>query len=213
MDKDLEKMFDLKIEQIKRNALAKQFDFTCLKNSAELIEFIRTSIPAGSSIGLGGSQTLIDSGLLPLLYQMDFNIYDRYKDGLTAEEKNELHRDTFHADYYLTSSNAITTDCSLYNIDGTGNRVASMIFGPKHVYVICGLNKIFDNEQSAIDHVRNVAAVANCLRLHRDTPCTKIGYCVDCNSEDRICSSFVRIARSNTKNRIHIIIVKENLGY
>ena len=130
-----------------------------------------------------------------------------------GKERDDLLREAFSSDYFITSSNAISMDGALYNIDGTGNRVAAMCFGPKNVLVICGLNKICENEEDAKYRVRNIAAVANTIRFNKNAPCTKIGYCVNCECEDRICDSFVKIDRSHVEGRIHIIFVKENLGF
>ena len=101
----------------------------------------------------------------------------------------------------------------LYNIDFTGNRVASMIFGPKEVLVIAGRNKIFDSEASAIEHVRNVACPANCARLNRNTPCIQTGKCVDCSSEGKLCSAYVKMGYQKIKNRVKVIILNGEYGY
>ena len=113
---------------------------------------------------------------------------------------------------YLTSSNAIDRNGNLYNIDGNGNRVAAMIYGPKKVIVIVGMNKIFDDEDSAIQHIKNISCPANALRLHKNTPCVQVGKCVDCQSDDRICSAYVKIARQPL-SRMTVLVINEELGY
>ena len=101
----------------------------------------------------------------------------------------------------------------LYNIDGNGNRVAAMVYGPKDVYVVTGVNKIFETEEEAIAHIKNVSAPANAIRLHRQTGCAVTGKCVNCMSDQRICSSYVKLAHQRNKDRIHVIIMRQELGY
>lgn len=107
----------------------------------------------------------------------------------------------------------MTTDGCLYNIDGNGNRVAAMIYGPKDVYVVAGVNKIFESEEEAIDHIKNVSAPANAIRLNRQTGCAVTGKCVNCMADQRICASYVKLARQGNKDRIHVIIMRQELGY
>ena len=115
---------------------------------------------------------------------------------------------------YLSSSNAVTMDGQLYNVDGNGNRVAALTYGPEHVLVICGVNKIVKNLEEAELRVRNVAAPANCVRLHKDSnPCTKTGTCMDCRLPSRICSVGSVLFRSHVEGRIHVLLVNEELGY
>lgn len=213
MNEILTKTYELKIETLKKRLENKRFKVSVVDNSEELIDLVRNIIEDNAKVSLGGSKTLEETGLLQELYKMDINLVDRYKEGITKEERDDLLREAFTSDYFVTSTNAISMDGALYNIDGTGNRVAAMCFGPKNVLVICGLNKICENEEDAKYRVRNIAAVANTIRFNKNAPCTKIGYCVNCECEDRICDSFVKIDRSHVEGRIHIIFVKENLGF
>ena len=157
--------------------------------------------------------TLNQLGVIDLIQESDVQFIDRYEEGLSQEQVVERLREGLLSDIFITSTNALTMDGCLYNVDGRGNRVSAMIFGPKDVYVIAGLNKIFNNEQEAIDHIREYSAPANALRLHKKTPCTRVGKCQDCLSEDRICSSYVKLGYQGQKNRIHVIIIEENRGY
>ena len=104
-------------------------------------------------------------------------------------------------------------DGCLYNVDGTGNRVAAMIFGPKEVIVIAGLNKICQDEAGALSHIKNCSAPANAIRLNKKTPCVKTGRCMECHSPERICSSFVKLGYQGKVNRMKVIIVEDYLGY
>lgn len=213
MDKSLIEAYEAKLNTLKNKLENKNFKVSIVEDSTEAIKLIESIIEKDAKVSLGGSKTIEEMGLLKRLYEMNINLVDRYKQGISKEERDDLLRETFTSDYFLTSTNAISMEGNLYNIDGTGNRVAAMCFGPKNVLVICGLNKICDDEENAKSHVRNVAAVANAIRLNKDVPCAKIGYCVNCNAQERICDSFVKIERSHVKNRIHIIFVKEYLGY
>ena len=139
----------------------------------------------------------------------EIHFYDRYND---IDPKQQLHN-ALNADCFLMSSNAVTEDGMLYNVDGTGNRVSALTFGPKKVFVVVGRNKIVKNLEEAIDRVERIAAVKNCIRLKKNAPCVKTGHCMHCNFDDTICSSFVLTRRSHIKQRIEVLIVKEDLGY
>ena len=117
------------------------------------------------------------------------------------------------ADYFLMSSNAITLDGELVNIDGHSNRVACLCCGPKNVIVIAGMNKVVSNVEEGVDRVHNFAAPPNTVRLNKNTPCAQTGRCADCYSPDCICSQIVITRRSSIPNRIKVILVGEELGY
>ena len=152
-------------------------------------------------------------GVIDLIRELDVDFIDRYEEGISREEMENRFREAFFADVFMTSTNALTMDGCLYNVDGNGNRVAAMIYGPKEVIVIAGMNKIFESEEEAIAHIKNCSAPANAMRLNKKTPCTKTGKCMQCHSPERICSSYVKLGYQGKMNRIKVIIVKENLGY
>ncbi|MCF0111359.1 MAG: lactate utilization protein [Erysipelotrichaceae bacterium] len=211
--KPYDQMTMTKLEKTREALLKKHFAASVVGNCLEARELVRSLIGEGQSVCFGGSMTLQESGILDMVYGMNVKIYDRYKEGLSREDANLLYRQSFMADVLLTSSNAVTMTGELYNIDGTGNRVAAMIFGPDKVICVVGRNKVVTDEEAAVDRVRNVAAPANCIRLHKDNPCTKIGRCADCNSDTRICDAFVALKRCHEPGRIHVILVNEDLGY
>ena len=203
---------------IKENQLIKAFErnnMSCIvvKNQQELHQYLKNILIDQKKVAVGGSVTLNQLGVIDLIQESDVQFIDRYEEGLSQEQVVERLREGLLSDIFITSTNALTMDGCLYNVDGRGNRVSAMIFGPKDVYVIVGLNKIFNNEQEAIDHIREYSAPANALRLHKKTPCTRVGKCQDCLSEDRICSSYVKLGYQGQKNRIHVIIIEENRGY
>lgn len=204
--------------RMKENQLTKAFEknqMSCMivKDENELKQYLRTVLKDQKKVAVGGSVTLSQLGIIDLIRESDVQFIDRYEMGLSQEQVKERLREGLLADIFITGTNALTMDGCLYNIDGTGNRVAAMIFGPKDVYVIAGINKICANEQEAIEHIRQYSAPANALRLHKHTPCTKLGQCQDCLSDERICSSYVKLAYQGQKNRIHVIIIEENIGY
>lgn len=178
----------------------------------EACELVLSLIPDSSSVSWGGSMSIVESGILDALYARSTNtLYDR---ATCAPEKiDEVLRQSFSADYYLMSSNAITLDGQLVNIDGAGNRVAAMIFGPEHVIMVVGMNKVTTTTQEAIDRVHNIASPQNTLRLNKETPCAKTGVCHDCLSPDCICMQTVITRNSRIPNRIQVILVGESLGY
>lgn len=166
----------------------------------------------GCSISWGGSMTIEEIGLIDDLKESDYTIYDR-SSAATPEEKRELYGRIVTSDFYFMSSNAITIDGQLINIDGAGNRVACLCHGPEHVVVIAGMNKIVPDVKSGIARVHNMAAPPNTLRLGLDTPCAEYGRCADCLSQDCICAHTVVTRFSRVPGRLKVILVGEELGY
>lgn len=175
---------------------------------AKLIELLGTS---GKNIGYGGSMTIDDNGFKDEISKAGHNIIIREK-YTTPEELKECKSLLINADAFLTSSNAITLDGELINIDGRGNRVSFLIYGPEEVYVIAGMNKVVTDVESGIDRVRNMAAPPNTVRLGRETPCAKLGKCGDCLTNS-ICSQIVITRTSMIPGRIKVILIGEELGY
>lgn len=170
-------------------------------------------IPEGSVVSAGGSMTLKETGVLDFVGNGAYTFLDRNAEGITPEEIRDIYVKTFDADVFLTSSNALTENGELYNVDGRGNRVAAMIYGPKKVIVVCGINKIVPDIDAAVERNRRIAAPANNRRLDRKTPCAVTGICSDCDSPDRICNAYTVIARQMDPDRMHVILVDENTGY
>lgn len=169
-------------------------------------------VPAGSSASFGGSVTLGETGILEALRtREDITLYDRDTANGPDEIKKIMH-DALSCDYYFMSSNAITTDGELVNIDGNGNRVAALIYGPENVIIIAGMNKIVRNVEDGISRTRNVAAPPNCIRLNKNTPCAANGVCGNCLKET-ICDQIVITRASRVPNRIKVILVGEELGF
>lgn len=184
-----------------------------VKSKEELIKKVEEIVEPKSKVSCGGSMTLFESGIIDHLRSGRYEFLDRYKEGITQNELKDIYRQAFYCDAYFSSSNAITEDGQIYNVDGNGNRVAAMLFGPSKVIIIVGVNKIVSTLDDAIKRNRELSAPANAKRLNKVTPCTKVGYCMDCNSEERICNEYTVIKRQSDKERIHVIFINENLGY
>ncbi len=197
------------IENLEKNNMEACF----VKDAGEVIEKLRKIIKEGDTVSVGGSMSIFEVGVIDFLKKGNYKFLDRYEEGLTAEDKKEIFRKSFFADDYIVSTNAITENGELYNVDGTGNRVAAMIYGPDKVIVIAGINKIVRDLNQAVNRVKFTAAPANSKRLKLDNPCTKVGYCVNCNSPSRICNDYVVIRKQPKKGRIKVIIVEQELGY
>ncbi len=170
-------------------------------------------IPEKSTIAWGGSESIKQCELPSALKESKrFTVYDRaeYTEPQDAKRFNTL---AFESNYYLMSTNALTLDGMLMNIDGNGNRVANLIFGPDHVIVVAGMNKVVPTIEDAYDRIRNIASPPNTIRLNKNTPCAKNGKCGDCYGSDCICNQIVVTRRSREKERIIVILVNEDLGF
>ena len=182
-------------------------------SNVDLISKIEELISPKSKVSCGGSMTLFETGVIDHLKSGRYELLDRYKEGLTQDELKEIFRQSFLSDAYVTSTNAITENGEIYNVDGNGNRVAAMLYGPDKVIIVAGVNKIVPNVEEAIIRTKEYASPINAKRLNKETPCTKIGRCVECNSDNRICNEYTLIKRQIDKNRIHVIFLNDNLGY
>lgn len=166
----------------------------------------------GTSVCFGGSMTLTESGLMDALRQSDCIVYDRAA-AKTPEETRDMKANMINSDYFLMSTNAITIDGELINMDGFANRVSFLCYGPAYVIVLAGMNKVVSGVEDGVRRVRDMASPPNTVRLNKNTPCAKTGRCGDCYSEDCICSQLVITRRSSVENRIKVILVAEELGY
>lgn len=169
-------------------------------------------VPADASVSFGGSVTLNETGVLTALRERsDITLFDR-DTAKNADETKQIMHDALSCDYYFMSSNAITHDGELVNIDGNGNRVAALIYGPENVIVIAGMNKVVKNVEEGISRSRNMAAPPNCVRLNKNTPCAVNGVCSNCLS-DTICDQIVITRASRVPKRLKVILVGEELGF
>ena len=175
----------------------------------EALELALSLIPEGSSVTMGGGMSVHEIGLVNALKEGNYNFIDRD----AYEDKRAAMLAAYDADVFLSSSNAITQDGILVNIDGNANRVSAIAQGPRKVIMIVGLNKVCDDWDGAMKRARNVAAPINTQRFGLNTPCTKTGTCMDCKSPDTICCQFLITRFSRHAGRIHVILVNDNLGF
>jgi len=178
----------------------------------EAVKKVSKLIPNGSSITWGGSMTIRDMGLVDSLHERDdLMIYDR--DGLEDRAEIEaIYRKAFSCDFFLSSVNAISEDGVIVNIDGNGNRVAAITWGPKKVIFVIGLNKVAQTVEAALSRARGTASPINAARFDIKTPCQVDGVCHNCNSPESICN-YVHFLRNSPKGRHIVVLVGENLGY
>lgn len=213
MDNNITWYIDKQIEKTINALEQRNMKGIFVKDEQELLGALKSLIQENSIVGVGDSVTLLETGVLDFLRKGNYVFLDKYREGITSEEKKQIYIQNFTADTFLCSTNALTEDGELYNIDGNGSRVAPMIYGPKQVIIVAGINKLVRNLEEAERRVRNYAAPLDAKRLNKDTPCTKLGHCVNCKSPNRICNDFVTITGQFVKNRIKVIIVAKTLGY
>ncbi len=181
-------------------------------DTSAMLAFVKQLIPDESVVAWGGSMSLKESGVHDFLKSGKFRAIDREKAD-TPEKLIKSYRDALSSDYYFMSSNAVTMDGKLLNIDGTGNRVAALCYGPANVIVIAGMNKVARDEDAAMERMKNYAAPMNVMRLSKNTPCASSGKCEHCLSPGCICSYTVVTRRSPVAGRIKVLLVGEELGY
>lgn len=203
-----EKRGKLLVENLKN----RHFDAYYCKNAKAALEQALALIPEGASVGWGGTKSADQIGLQDAIRAGNYRTIDR-ENAKTLEEKLELSAACFSADFFLTGANAMSLDGQMVSIDGTGNRVAAIIYGPKYVLVIVGMNKVCDTLEDAVSRARTVASPMNALRLNRNTPCAKTGICVDCKSEDCICNQILITRNCRPAGRIKFLVVGEELGF
>lgn len=213
---------DSRIEKTIKNLEKNNIKGYFVESKEEVVPLIKTLVPEGSSVSNGGSETLKQTGVSALLESGIYDFTDRR--GLDGEALRECYIKAFGCDAFFCSSNAVTENGELYNVDGNSNRVACIVYGPKQVIMVVGKNKIVADINEAIERVKTTAAPANTKRLSCKTPCAAAGRCISldrensdicsgCAGDGRICCNYVISARQRHKDRIKVIIVNENLGY
>ena len=190
----------------------RHFDAYYCASSSEAAEKILSLIPKTDVVSWGGSMTMEALGVIDRVKKGGWRVIDR-STAQSQEEKIEIMRRALLCDTYLTGANAISEDGEIVNVDGNGNRVAAMTFGPKSVIVACGMNKVVKTAEDAISRARNTAAPVNAQRFDIRTPCKTTGSCADCKSTDSICSYIVRTRLCKPAGRIKVVLVGEALGF
>lgn len=222
MDKNLETIVMKRLEKTAENLRKNNFEAYVVKTKADAVRVVEGLLAEGETISCGGSVSLEESGVMALMKSGRYNFLDRSL-AKSREETEEIYRKAYSCDTYLCSSNAVTENGELYNVDGNSNRVSAICYGPKSVVMVCGMNKVVRNLDEAVVRVKTTAAPPNCVRLGCESYCNKTGHCVSldnggdlasgCKSESRICCNYVVSAWQRHKGRIKVILVAESLGY
>ncbi|WP_071434417.1 lactate utilization protein [Angelakisella massiliensis] len=212
MDQFAQAIIQKRLETAAKALRANRMDAEILSGPQELLEKLRQLLPPKAIICSGGSMTLKETGVNDLLASGEYDFYYR---GRTDEngEPIDVFRKAFSADWYFSSSNAITLNGELYNVDGNANRVAALTFGPEHVVIIAGANKIVPDLEAARQRVRTIAAPANCLRLGIQNGCHQTGHCIDCKAPGHICCTTVIHSFQRIPGRIKVFLLPQEFGY
>ncbi|RJP64114.1 MAG: lactate utilization protein [Candidatus Abyssobacteria bacterium SURF_17] len=192
---------------------ANNIECVFVQNKQEALKKALEMIPVGATVGLGGSVTVEQIGLLAELRSGKYTVYDQYESGIDMEENMRRRRAGLTAHYFVTGTNAVTMDGQLVNVDGLGNRVAAQAFGPEKVILVAGKNKIVKDVHEAFDRLEKIAAPINAKRVNAATPCADTGVCIDCDSPARICNIYTIIRRMMIPGRITVILVNDSLGF
>ena len=186
-------------------------DATCVKTAQDVVPVVRSLLHPGDVVSNGGSVSLAETGVMDLLRSGEYRFLDR--EGLSGDELARVYRDAFSADVYFASANAVTDAGEIFNVDGNGNRVAAIAFGPKKVILVVGCNKLVADLHEAETRLETLAAPANTKRLSCATPCRETGVCAHCHSPARVCCTYTVQRFQRQKGRIHVILVAEPLGF
>ena len=195
-----------------KNLQSRHFEAYYCDSREEALKKALELIPEGASVGWGGALSAEQIGLMNAVNAGPYRAIDRSK-CKTPEEREQAMKDCLFADFFLSGANAMSLDGQMINVDGTGNRVAAIIYGPKNVLVIVGMNKVVDTLDDAIRRARTVASPMNKQRFPNQTPCEITGTCADCKSEGCVCNQIVITRHCRPAGRIKFILVGEDLGF
>lgn len=213
MSKPMDFITQKRVERTMAALKKNQIQSTYVDNLEDIYRYIDAELFEGAIVSVGGSVTLFETKTYEHLKSGRYTFYNRYEEGLSKEDIRALYLKSFDADGYFASANAITEDGLIYNVDGNGNRVAAIAFGPKKVFLIVGVNKLVADLNAAIKRNEEIAAPANAVRLNTNTPCKTTGTCNHCKSSDRICCTYTVTGFQRDPNRIHVILVNASLGF
>ena len=197
------------LEALKKNRFGVQHFSNASAGVANLLE----EIPVEATVGFGGSWTLMQLQVAEQLEARGNVVFNHNKQGLSKDEVLEMRQKELSCDVFLTSTNALTVGGQLVNVDGVGNRVSAMVFGPKKVIVFAGVNKIVDDLEGALERIRAIAAPRNNQRLKLPNPCVQSGHCMNCQGPTRICNVTTIIDKKPPLTDLQVWLVEEELGY
>lgn len=216
MDKPIEHYWQIRLNDLKEVLEGNHFEVFIAKDTVDAKAIVLDQLlPAtgAKSVSWGGSMTYLATGLYEAIKaKPGLDVLDTYDKSLTPEQSYELRRKALLVDLFITGTNAVTEDGLLVNLDMIGNRACAVNFGPKHVILLIGRNKIVGDLEEAMVRVKNYAGPANAMRLDKKTPCVKTSYCEDCKSPDRICNVWTITEKSYPKGRIKIVLINQDLG-
>lgn len=207
-----EKYYEKRAQVLVKNLKSRHFEAYYCASKEQALEKALELIPAGVSVGWGGAASAEQIGLLNAVRTGDYKAIDRDQTTTFADREAAM-RACLGADVFITGANAISMDGQLVNIDGVGNRVAAMVYGPKSIVVIAGMNKAADDLEAAVNRARTVAAPINTQRFPVETPCQVTGVCADCKSDGCICNQMLITRNCKPAGRIKVVLVGEELGF
>lgn len=212
MDNNIYNRNKLLMEKVAKGLSSRNMTPHLAENKAQALEIAMGLIEGGSVVTWGGSASIEEIGLKEAVLKGGYDVLNRdaCKD---KEEKRQLEIASFGSDYYLCSCNAITEDGILVNIDANSNRVAAISYGPKHVIMVVGMNKVEKDVEAAMSRARNTASPINAQRFPISAPCKKTGSCANCKVIDTLCCQFLVTRFSRHEDRIHVILVNDDLGF
>lgn len=206
-----QKYYQKRGELLVKNLHSRHYEAYFCETKAQALEKALELIPKGATVGWGGAMSAKEIGLLDVMNNGDYNAIDRDKTS-SPEERKQAMKKCLLADVFITGANALTMDGQMVNIDGNGNRVAAIVYGPESIIVVAGMNKVMDTLEAAVIRARTIAAPMNMQRFALQTPCTVTGTCGDCKSEGCICNQILITRNSKPAGRIKVILVGEDLG-
>jgi L-lactate utilization protein LutB len=216
MEKPIVNYWQGRLKELKEALETNNFEVFLADNGAEAKRIVQEEIlpkTGAKTVSWGGSMTFTATGLHDALKSAaGLEVVDTFDKSKSSEEKLELRRQALLSDLFITGTNAVTEDGMLVNLDMIGNRVGALTFGPKHVVILVGRNKIVSDLDEAMWRIRNYVAPINAMRLDKKVPCVKTSYCEDCKSPDRICNTWTITEKSYPKGRVKVVLINEDLG-
>lgn len=211
MTEPMKKYYQKRGELLVKNLRSRHYDAYYCDTKEAALEKALEIIPKGATVGWGGAMSAQQIGLLDAMNNGEYNAIDRDK-APNPEERKKAMKNCLLADVFITGANALSMDGQMVNIDGNGNRVSAIVYGPESVVVIAGMNKVMDTLEAAVIRARTIAAPMNKQRFALQTPCEFTGTCGDCKSEGCICNQILVTRNSKPAGRIKVILVGEDLG-
>lgn len=196
------------IKQLERRNMEGYF----CESSQDAVELVKRFVPEGSSIGWGGTVTFEQSGVKAMLQEGDYRLLDR-STANGSEELRDMYLAHLGADCFFMSANAITVKGELVNIDGNSNRLACLLYGPRQVIVLVGMNKVVEDVDAAMKRIQTTACPPNATRLHAGTPCERLGVCGNCHEDGCMCCNIVVTRHNRHAGRIKVVLIAEDLGF